>query len=325
MATGRAELSVSLHDVGAEAASGTGSSVDLGSDEVLARTAVRLDLDVSAVTSGPTSVSNATNTTPIVVTTTAAHGLSTGDTPTIAGVGGNTAANGTSAITVVDATSFSIDGSAGSGAYTSGGTVTRPPSLAVSLETSKDALVWVPLGAFDVVAAAGTSRRTIGGARRYVRAKWAIGGTGLPSFTFAIGGVAAIVYAAPPDIAKLALAAASLADFDIYAKADALWAASDELDLHLWEGFTFPLVSWPDDLRRHCSGIAAQMLKGVEGYSQEPGTRDVFKDMYDRAIAWAKATGKSGHPGIIDSTPTEEDAGAFIVTDDSRGWGGPFR
>lgn len=83
-------------------------------------------------TGDPTAVSNAlvasiigaTNASPIVVQTGAAHGFSTGDTVDVAGVGGNTAANGEWTIVKVDATHFSLTGSTGSGAYTSGGTAT---------------------------------------------------------------------------------------------------------------------------------------------------------------------------------------------------------
>jgi hypothetical protein len=70
----------------------------------------------------PGTVTGATNASPIVVTTGAAHTLSTGDTVTNSGVLGNTAANGTFVITVTDSTHFSLNGSTGSGAYTSGGT-----------------------------------------------------------------------------------------------------------------------------------------------------------------------------------------------------------
>lgn len=67
------------------------------------------------------SVTGATNASPIVITS-AAHGLNTGTRITVASVGGNTAANGTFTITRVDADTFSLDGSTGNGAYTSGGT-----------------------------------------------------------------------------------------------------------------------------------------------------------------------------------------------------------
>lgn len=67
------------------------------------------------------SITGATNASPIVITS-AAHGLSTGQQVTVASVGGNTAANGTFLVTVVDANSFSLDGSTGNGSYTSGGT-----------------------------------------------------------------------------------------------------------------------------------------------------------------------------------------------------------
>ncbi len=71
------------------------------------------------------TVSAASNTAPISITTTAPHGLVTGDIVTVTGVVGNTAANvvGT-AITVTSPTTFTLNGTTGNGAYTSGGTVT---------------------------------------------------------------------------------------------------------------------------------------------------------------------------------------------------------
>lgn len=77
-------------------------------------------LPISAV-----AVSAASNASPIVVTTSSPHALSTGDAVLIWGVQGNAAANGNYwTVTVVDATRFRLNGSAGSGSYTSGGTVT---------------------------------------------------------------------------------------------------------------------------------------------------------------------------------------------------------
>lgn len=70
------------------------------------------------------AVTGATNASPIVITT-ATHSLTTGDVVTIASVSGNTNANGTFRVTVVSSTTFSLDGSAGNAAYTSGGTVAR--------------------------------------------------------------------------------------------------------------------------------------------------------------------------------------------------------
>src|SRR5205807_1145626 len=66
----------------------------------------------------------ASYTAPISIGTVKAHGLSTGASVTIAGVNGNTAANGVWTISVVDATHFTLNGSSGNGKYVSGGTVT---------------------------------------------------------------------------------------------------------------------------------------------------------------------------------------------------------
>ena len=90
-------------------------SINWTSDTVKA---ILLDLTVYAL-----QISGATNAAPIVITTTTNHGLSSGDVVAISRVTGNLAANGNWAITVLSATTFSLTGSAGSGAYVSGGFV----------------------------------------------------------------------------------------------------------------------------------------------------------------------------------------------------------
>ncbi|MGE5488333.1 MAG: ubiquitin-activating E1 FCCH domain-containing protein [bacterium] len=70
-------------------------------------------------------VTAAMNTSPVRVTVHRPHSLETGDKVYISGVLGNTAANGYHTVTVVDDTSFTLNGVAGNGAYTSGGLVQR--------------------------------------------------------------------------------------------------------------------------------------------------------------------------------------------------------
>jgi len=62
---------------------------------------------------------------PIQITTTAANTLITGQSVAIHSVGGNTNANGTFIITVINSTNFTLNGTTGNGAFTSGGTVLR--------------------------------------------------------------------------------------------------------------------------------------------------------------------------------------------------------
>ena len=71
----------------------------------------------------PLVVQAATNASPIEITTTAAHGLTTGESVYITGVLGNTGANGSFSITSTGASTFTLNGSVGTGAYTSGGIV----------------------------------------------------------------------------------------------------------------------------------------------------------------------------------------------------------
>jgi phage gp36-like protein len=71
------------------------------------------------------AVSGATNAAPIEITTLAAHGYANGDWVSIRDVLGNTAANGAWIVTVTGTTKFTLTGSAGNGAYTSGGSAIK--------------------------------------------------------------------------------------------------------------------------------------------------------------------------------------------------------
>lgn len=66
------------------------------------------------------TISNATNASPIVITTNSAHGFANGDEVLIRGVLGNTAANGVWKIQNATSTTFELVGSTGNGAYSAG-------------------------------------------------------------------------------------------------------------------------------------------------------------------------------------------------------------
>jgi hypothetical protein len=101
------------------------------------------------------TITDATNATPIVVTSTA-HGLSSGNVVTITGVGGNTSANGIWSVTVIDADTFSLqnlsDGSdvAGNSAYTSGGAFTVN-----TIDTSKNSAASISIKEYSTMSGTG--------------------------------------------------------------------------------------------------------------------------------------------------------------------------
>jgi hypothetical protein len=93
------------------------------------------------------NLAGATNASPIVIATSAAHGLATGAIATIAGAKGNTNANGSWIITVVDATHFSLNGSTGNAAYTNSGTWASCSGASCTAEIDKfDAAIFGCVG-----------------------------------------------------------------------------------------------------------------------------------------------------------------------------------
>jgi 2-hydroxychromene-2-carboxylate isomerase len=83
-------------------------------------------LSIPPSTIAGTAITNATNASPIVVTTSSAHGLANGDAVCVLGVNGNTAANGAWYVANKTGTTLELQGSAGNSAYTSGGAVYIP-------------------------------------------------------------------------------------------------------------------------------------------------------------------------------------------------------
>ena len=69
------------------------------------------------------TIVSASFTSPIVITTTTVHGLTSTDSVSVSSVLGNTSANGAFSITVTGANTFELDGSVGNAAYVSGGIV----------------------------------------------------------------------------------------------------------------------------------------------------------------------------------------------------------
>lgn len=100
-------------------------------------------------TTGKT-ISGATNASPISITATG-HGYSSGDIVHISGVAGNTAANGLWQITVVDANTFTLNGSTGNASYTSGGLASKFNVLVLqaTFGTSVANYAWNEWGIFN--------------------------------------------------------------------------------------------------------------------------------------------------------------------------------
>ncbi len=99
-----------------------------------------------AIASG--DITSATNATPIVIQS-QLHGRTTGDQIDIVNVQGNTNANGSWTITVIDTSSFSLDTSSGNGTYASGGTWTLTEAYVDSSN---------PLGGTDTLESAEKNR-----------------------------------------------------------------------------------------------------------------------------------------------------------------------
>jgi hypothetical protein len=214
------------------------------------------------------------------------------------------------------------------------GTFATNQGLVVTLETSvSGAGGWQQIGAFGLKAGqgfVGFEELTFARCRRFVRARWAITGTG-PSFTFSVSGAAHVLYAAPEDLGRYAIKDSALSSLSDAAKADALLRATADADAALNAAFTVPITAWGEDLRGRVADRAAfyalatrgfnpnseadQIIVANGGLIMSDGTRTAVERWFQDV-----ATGVYKPPEIVDSTPDVYEAGAFVVTNAKRGW-----
>ena len=108
------------------------------------------------------SITAATNATPVVITSNS-HGLSNGDLVGIDGMGGLTSCNGhTWAVYAVATNTFTLDGSAGNGTYTSGGTWYKIPNTRATALTTQDGIYVKSGDATRLFLGSGFARETSG-------------------------------------------------------------------------------------------------------------------------------------------------------------------
>jgi hypothetical protein len=105
----------------------------------------------------PSTITAATNASPIVITVGTGHGLVNGESVEVGEVGGNTAANGIWTVANVTPTTFELVGSTGNAAYTSGGAVHR-----VSAAITSGVAVGTNVRRFWVRCVGGTATLTAG-------------------------------------------------------------------------------------------------------------------------------------------------------------------
>jgi phage gp36-like protein len=196
------------------------------------------------------------------------------------------------------------------------------PTCDVRLECSADGVDgWKSFANFARAQSLYVERITAISPERYVRVAWTLGGT-TPSFTFDVDGKAGISYANLVDLDTHGLPAAAVASVTQAKRCEALAAASEEADGKLAVRFDLPLSAWGVDLTKCIAKIAAYEILSVRGFNPDGADANV-RDRYLDAMKWLDGVAKgSTEPiGIVDASPTEEDAsGIEVVTHAARAW-----
>lgn len=214
------------------------------------------------------------------------------------------------------------------------------PTLLVTIETSADgALGWravTPLGedgeasSFASASAEGSERVVFPGCDRYIRVRWVIGGTNVPSFTFSVSGLAVLVYATPAAMFQLGCKEETFQGIS-YADLDkALRGATGRINDTFGAITELPLDTWGDSTERACAILGAVNALTTRGPEPTAPADDWLMRLYTEIV------GPEGHPeagwlgqvaagtivpeGVVDQTEDEEEGGVYAYTDARRGW-----
>ena len=98
-------------------------------------------------------------------------------------------------------------------------------------------------------------------------------------------------------------------------------AASEFADGYLASRFKLPLASWGTDLRIAVASVAAWTTLCMRGFNPDSPGDSVIRQRRDDAEKWLdKVSRGSIVPGIVDSTPTTQEAGPRVSSGALRGW-----
>lgn len=208
------------------------------------------------------------------------------------------------------------------------------PSLKVSISTAPtDSGPWRAVCTFASATTAEKLERTIGKLDRYVRATWALTGTG-PAFTFALTGEAHTLYCEPGDLAKTGVPQLALDGIDENTRIECCLRATADAETALNSSYEMPITSWGKDLRGHVASRAVfyamnhrgrqptgntnspdTLIDMMGGFSLFTGAKSAAQ-MYFEAVA----KGVLKPVGIVDQTPDEYEGGGEVVSGTRRGW-----
>lgn len=207
-------------------------------------------------------------------------------------------------------------------------TVDDGTTLTVTIETARTstATTWTTVVGFAAATSVSSQRVVYAGLSRYIRVRWVIVGTG---FTFGVSGDSVLVYSTP-SIVKEVLAGQSLISTQDANYTDAeldgfVQDATDEVSGSLGAIYELPLSAWGRDVKRKTGELAAYYAMLKRGYSPDEPSGKVLRTMFDDVQRWLGRVREQEIElqHIVDATPEVEEGGAYIVTNESRGWGTP--
>lgn len=186
-------------------------------------------------------------------------------------------------------------------------------SLVVAVQTAPTSTgPWEQIGTFPMFSGILTRDILLVGSRQFVRVVWTLVGTAV---TFRVIGEAHALLATPDDVAMFAFPSKAFETLDNTTLASSCLAATEEAATYLAGRFTFPLLSWGQDIVMHVAKMAGYQIMVRRGF-QPQGADELIVKGRDDAIAYFRMISKNEiyPPGLLDSdAPNVGVTDAYII------------
>lgn len=197
------------------------------------------------------------------------------------------------------------------------------PSLAVYVDTSADGTAWSVVDGFQSVNAATVVTLSTGDLRRYVRARWVLGGTGGPSVTFAVTGTALETFCTLAELLELGAAGSAIGALPKATRIRHLTAATQVARGYLSRRFVEPFLRVGRDVAQAVAKIASlSLLTDVHGINPHTEATALAVQAAEARERWLRDVSRGiAGADVTDSTPETPEGSGVVVTGTSRGWG----
>jgi len=183
-------------------------------------------------------------------------------------------------------------------------------------------VAWIAAHTFRRLTGSKIFRVLVFGVQQSVRVTWSLNeAVGSDVLHFGLSGDAHTLYSSKEDLDNSNLVKSGVEALGLRRVNELILSANDEADGYLSSAYDMPLVSWGRELVRHTNNLAVYEILSERGFDPE-GPDATIMQRHEDSVGWFKMVARNQirPASIVDTSPGEVEASAFIVSRAPRGW-----